>query len=176
MLFVEFYLGRRGRKTLKPILTWILIADGAQARVFEFKGPGKPLNLIEGGEFHHINEPSRKLVSTKQGRVFNSPDAMRHAMEFPTDPHEYEKQKFMQELAHFLEERAIKGHFDRLVLVAPPKSLGYIRASLKTHSSSKVYRELAKDLTSLKTQDLPKHLEEILPTGNIHWETNGFSR
>ena len=75
---------------MKSNSLWILVADGARARLFCYHGPNEILQLVENGEFSHINKPSRELVSTKRGRVFHSADSSRSAMERPTDPHEHD--------------------------------------------------------------------------------------
>ena len=36
---------------MKKTVTWVLIADGAQARVLENTGPGKGLRQVEGLDF-----------------------------------------------------------------------------------------------------------------------------
>ena len=36
---------------MKPVVTWVLVADGNQAKVFEHGGPGKGLTAVEGLQF-----------------------------------------------------------------------------------------------------------------------------
>lgn len=146
--------------------TWIVVADGAAARILAYQGPRNPLKPVE--EFTHINEPSRELVTNKRGRVFqsadntrfNMTDTARSAMENPTDPHEHEKQVFAREIAEFLEEN--RKAFDRLILAAAPKVLGDLRTLLTEEIRAGISAELDKDLTKIADEDLPEHLQEVL--------------
>ena len=51
-------------------------------------------------------------------------------MEPPTDPQRYAKYEFARELAERLEEAVHAHRFERLVLVAAPKTLGDLRELL----------------------------------------------
>ncbi len=115
---------------MKPVKTWILIADGARARILLNEGPGKGLKPALDHEFATVHAPTRELGSDRPGRVHDRFGPGRHAMEPPADWHEYEKQTFAAEIARLLEEEAQKGSFDRLVVVAPPKTLGELRRTL----------------------------------------------
>ena len=83
-------------------------------------------------------------------------------MEPPTDPQRYAKYAFARELAERLEEAAHGHRFDRLVLVAAPKTLGDLRELLPDPVKTKVVAEIDKDLTGVPLRDLPKHLEAVL--------------
>ena len=52
--------------------------------------------------------------------------------------------------------------FDRLVLVAPPQTLGELRIALKKRTSARITAELAKNLTNVPIHDLPGHLDGVL--------------
>jgi protein required for attachment to host cells len=139
---------------------WILVADGARARLFTYCGPNKPPELVNDGEFTHINVPSREIAQEKRGRVFHSADGSRSAMERPSDPHEYEKVRFAAELANILASR--QGAFDRLILVAAPKMLGHLRQHLPDVVTKKVVGELNKDLTNVNSRELLLHLRDLV--------------
>jgi hypothetical protein len=71
---------------MKPTRTWILIADGARARVVENLGPGKGVSEVAGMEFSQPAERNRDIMSDRPGRSFESADNARHGMEPPSDP------------------------------------------------------------------------------------------
>ncbi len=48
---------------MKPIITWIVIADGAHARVLENAGPGKGLSSLDNLTFEGEHVPARGLQS-----------------------------------------------------------------------------------------------------------------
>jgi protein required for attachment to host cells len=145
-----------------PATTWILIADGSRARLFANQGRGTGLKPALDQEFIGVNRPSREIGSDQPGRAFDSAGFGRHAMEPPTDPHRYEKQRFANAIAGILDDARSKGVFDRLVVVAPPQALGDLRSQLSEGLRKVVAAELAKDLTKVPVHQLADHLREIV--------------
>jgi protein required for attachment to host cells len=115
---------------MKPTRTWILIADGARARVVENLGPGKGVSEVPGMEFSQPAERNRDIMSDRPGRTFESANNSRHGMEPPSDPKRMAEADFVAGLASMLDEKLKAGAFDRLVLVAAPQALGDIRKAL----------------------------------------------
>ncbi len=137
---------------------WILLADGAKAKCYQYHGPNTPLEKIKS--FSHVNELSQNLVTTKRGRMPDPGQGQRSAMERPTDPHEHEKHVFARELSEWLEEQ--RQQFDRLILAASPNVLGDLRQLLSDKVKTKISDELDKDLTNIPEPELPKHLQPVL--------------
>ena len=147
---------------MKPTRSWIVVADGAKARIFENHGPGKGLSARPKEEMHHALPPSRDIDADRPGRSYDRMGPGRHAMEPPTDAHREEKRRFADELAHHLNAAAQNGSFDRLILVAAPKTLGDLRQALGKDAAAKLDGELSKDLTQIPDHDLPGHLGEVI--------------
>jgi protein required for attachment to host cells len=147
---------------MKPTITWILIADGARARIFVNNGPGKGVAALEGAEFSADHRPDREIMSDKPGRTFESAGTMRHAIEPRQDPHRELKRSFAERLAGMLDQKLATKEFDRVVLVAPPVTLGDLRSALSAPVRAAVYAELDKDLTKTPAAELPKHLGEVM--------------
>ena len=144
--------------------TYVLIADGARARLFVVEEGTAVLKPALGQEFIGTNLPSREIASDRPGRSFDSAGSGRHAMEPPTDPHRHAERVFAQEVAAVLEDARQKNAFQRLVVVAPPKALGDLRGEFSVALRNRVIAELHKDLTKVAIHDLPSHLAEILRT------------
>jgi len=147
---------------MKPFRTWILIADGARARVVVNDGPGSGIRELEGGEFGQPDPPSREMGSDRPGRTFNSTGSVRHALAPRADPHRRSETQFAATLADYLDQAIRREAFDRLIIVAPPVCLGDLRAGLSEAVKGKVTAELNKDLTKVPNQDLVKHLDEVI--------------
>ena len=143
-------------------VTWILIADGARARLFTNKGRGTGLEPALDQEFIGNKLQSRDLTSDKPGRTFDSSGQGRHSMEPPTDPHRHEQQLFANNLCDLLDEKQKEDSFDRLILVAPPKTLGDLRMGCSKAVTARIAGELNKDLTKTSVHELPKHLSELI--------------
>jgi protein required for attachment to host cells len=147
---------------MKNKVTWILVADGARARLLVNEGYNSGLEPALAEEFIADNRPSGDLVSDRPGRTFDRGGQGRHAMESPTDPHRHEQQIFAQSLAHLLEEQRLKRSYDQLIIVAPPKALGDLRAEFTKAVSDMVINELNKDLTKTAIHDLPSHFTDFI--------------
>lgn len=147
---------------MKPTRSWIVIADGAQARILENHGPGKGLVPLPSEEMHKAPRPTREINTDRPGRSHDRVGPGRHAMESPSDAHREEKRRFADLLGEHLNEAVLKHRYDRLILVAPPKMLGDLRQSLSKEAAAKIDGELTKDLTKVSDHDLPDHLGEVI--------------
>jgi protein required for attachment to host cells len=141
---------------IKAVTTWILVADGARAKVYQNKGPGTGLAETRFPEMVGMHEPTRSINADREG--YNVQGTMVHS----ADPHREQKRTFARDVAEFLERQVQARAFDRLVLVAPAKTLGDLRSALDDDVANRVVSELAKDLTHANVRDLPKHLEDVL--------------
>lgn len=148
---------------MRPIITWIVVADGVRARLFANTGVGKGIAPILDREFVGTNLPNREIGSDQPGRTFDRAGVGgRHRMEPPTDPHRHEKRVFAHEMAQRLDEARKARAFDRLVVVAPPETLGDLRAEFGRPLQDMVTAEMAKNLTKLPVHQLPDYLGEVL--------------
>ncbi|MGH6939755.1 host attachment protein [Hypericibacter sp.] len=146
---------------MKPIVTWVLVADGKSASILSYNGPGHRLTLVPGMTFKTELHASRDLGTDKPGRVQESGYSAHHSVETP-DYHRIEKTVFAQHLAHRLDAAIESGECKRLVLVAPPQTLGELRMALTPKAREHVIGEVHKDLTHLGPQDVATHLEKVL--------------
>ncbi|MGB5215433.1 MAG: host attachment protein [Anderseniella sp.] len=147
---------------MKPVRTWILLADGTRARIVCNTGPGKGLEEVRGMEFEGDNSRSGDIMADRPGRTFDSAGANRHAMEPHSDPQREAKRSFAAELVATLQDQLQDQAFDRLVLVAAPATLGDIRKALPKPLLAVVYAEIAKDLVHIPNQELGDHLADVL--------------
>jgi protein required for attachment to host cells len=147
---------------MKPTVTWIVVADGARARAFENRGPGKGLVPISGFNLDEPHLRDRDIEADKPGRAYSSVGYGRSAMEPPTDPSDYREAIFARKLAGMLRARFENGAFDRLILAADPTALGNLREALNAELDKTIMAELPKDLTKVPLNDLPKHFDGML--------------
>jgi len=147
---------------MKKTVTWILIADGTQARVLEHAGPGKGLANVKDLEWSITPLQTQDIEADKPGRGFASTGSKRSAMEPRTDPAAHREAEFVRGVAAELEKKAKAGTYDRLVIAAAPIALGNLRKALSEHVKKTVVAELDKDLTNLPTPQLEKHLDGII--------------
>ena len=147
---------------MKPIVTWVLVADGAYAQVFEHGGPGKGLTAIK--ELHFEQEPlrARDINSDRPGRHAGGGVGNRSGME-EADPVDVREQRFVKSVAEKLETMRQQGRFDRLIIAAAPSALGDLRPALSDQVKQTIMAELPKDLTNVPNGQLERHFEQLLP-------------
>jgi protein required for attachment to host cells len=147
---------------MKPTRTWVLIADGARARILQSNGPGHPLQAIERLVFAGDHAATHDLVTDRQGRSFSSHGPGRSAIEPHSDPHRKLKTDFANTLANILAQELADRSYDRLVVVASPIMLGDLRAAFLDPVRKRIMGEVAQDLTKLPNSEVAQHLEHVL--------------
>jgi protein required for attachment to host cells len=152
---------KTGETSMKPTRTWVLIADGARARILQNDGPGKGLHEVEGCVFHSDHAATHEIMSDREGRSHSSVGPGRSAIEAHSDPHRELKKKFAHQLAAVLASKLREKAYDRLVIVAAPSALGDLRAALSDQVRAKVTGEVAKDLTKTPDGEVAGHLKDV---------------
>jgi len=147
---------------VKPIKTCILVADGAHARAFLNDGPGHGISELSEYAANIDLKASRDIDADRPGRTFDSGGQGRHAMESPTDSQRHVKDEFARTLAEKINAAITAGTFDRLVLVAPPATLGDLRQHLSKQSIQNIHGELARNLTQANETDILVQLGSVL--------------
>ena len=147
---------------IRKCRTWVVVANGTTARALENEGVGKGLNPAPAFEMSVESPPTREQGSDRPGRVHDRFGPGRHAMEPKADWHRRDKALFAKAVAKRIESSARDGRFDRLVLIAPPKAMGDIRAALDRHVRDLVTGEVTKDLTHGDLAEIEKHLGDVL--------------
>jgi protein required for attachment to host cells len=145
-------------------MTWILVAHEAGARVFEARGRGKGLELLDTIEHPEGRARDRDLASDRPGRSFrkDSGDARRAAMSRAEGPHDRAVSDFARALADRLRRARVANQYDRLVLVAPPRFLGLLRSTLDGPTAHLVVGSMDKDLAMKNETELVDHLREMV--------------
>lgn len=148
---------------MKQKRTWIVIADGAKARILQNTGRMEGVHQLPDSEFHDSHPPSREIMSERQPRVHESVGAARHAIELRTDPHEYRKQQFLMRLAEHLERAWQHGDFEKLIVVAPATALGELRKQFSPSLHKCLLAEIAHDYAHQSNDYVYQHIKDNLP-------------
>jgi protein required for attachment to host cells len=143
-------------------LTWILIANNTNARLFTADTPSSSLTEVE--DFTHAESRlhDRELTTDLPGKI-KGDGGGGHAFEQPTDPKKHEEQVFAYELAKYLDKAHNNGKFEQLLLVAEPSFLGLLREELSDAVKKTVCFELDKNIVKSSLADIRAHLPEYLP-------------
>lgn len=138
--------------------TWILIANAAEARLFEAAAEDGP--LVERAGFRSPESRLHGIEFTRDRafRVQESATPARHGIEPRQDPHDKVSVDFARELAAVLQHGRNEHDYQRLVLVAPPRFLGQLRQALDTQVARRVVDSRDKDLVNAS----PAEIEALL--------------
>jgi protein required for attachment to host cells len=147
---------------MKPTVTWVLLADGAQAKVFAHSGPGTGLTPVLDLLFEEEPLKASEIMADKPGRSFASQGQGRSAMEYHSDPVQVREARFVKSVAEALERKRQESAFSRLIIAAAPTALGDLRGAMSDGLKDTVVAEMPKNLTNLPTPQVEKHFKDML--------------
>ncbi len=135
--------------------TWILVGDASRARIFAFDKEDGPWVLV--AEIDHPPGRARTsdLVTDRAGRQRE----IGPPLEGRTDPAEQESHRFAEKLGHLVGKGFDEHRYARLLLVAPPRFLGYLRGVLREPVLRHVVRSTDKDYTHHEVRELRRLLD-----------------
>ncbi|CCW19906.1 hypothetical protein EBBID32_42770 [Sphingobium indicum BiD32] len=125
----------------------ILVADGRKMLFFRNRGDAAMPSLETEQVEKQDNPADRDQGSDTPGRAFNSIGSHRSAMS-ETNFHDLEEERFAAQAADILKHRAFANDFEKLIIVAPPGTLGEMRKHYHKEVESRLTGEIAKDLVN----------------------------
>jgi protein required for attachment to host cells len=135
--------------------TWVLVADGEKALFLRNDGGGADPALTVARVEQQDNPKQADQVTDRPGRRADVGAGQRSAME-ETDWHQLAKDRFAAEMSDILVRMVRRGRIARLVLVAPPRSLGELRGQLDDSVLKIVVAEIPKTLTGHSLPEIRK--------------------
>ena len=152
-----------------PHNAFVMVADGRKLLFFRNEGDAAHPNLqVEHAE-ERVNPADRDQKTDAAGGASSTqsgPGAPRiaqggsnHAQgsgaQFApsrgtfeeTDFHQLEEDRFAADAAEMLKKRALANDFEKLIIVAPPRTLGELRKHYHKEVESRLVAEIDKDLT-----------------------------
>lgn len=154
----------------------VLVADGRKMLFLRNEGDGEFPNLTVEDAQEHPNPKTGDQATDSAGRSASSSSTgttsaggvgngegghsspARSSIE-PTDFHQLEEDRFAAEVAEMLRKRALARKFDKLIVVAPPRTLGELRKHYHKEVEDRLLHELAKDLTNHPMSDIEAALK-----------------
>ncbi len=139
-------------------ITWFCVADAGHVRIKDATVLKPPLPTVTTLR-HEIYEHGRYQEPPK---TQESATLERHAITDAESPVRREKREFAHVVADYLDEAAKRGAYQRLVLAAPPKFLGDLRAALGSKARALVAGEIDKDLAKESDAELAERVSELV--------------
>jgi protein required for attachment to host cells len=126
-----------------PAGSWVVVADGNGARLFRNAGDGKTLSLRQEAVLEPVN------INDEGPSGVAPPEQTGQQLEEAT---------FAKQLANRLNEAALAGEFEHLVVVADPQTLGQMRPLLHKETLQRQVGEVVKTLTTTPLADIERAL------------------
>ena len=128
-----------------PAGTLVVVADGEGARVFRNvangNGEGLTLKQFDLLELMNMNDDGPAGVQPAE-----------------STGQQIDEATFAKQLALRLNDGALKGEYEHLVLIADPQTLGQMRPLLHKETRQRLLGEIAKTLTNSPLQDIERAL------------------
>jgi protein required for attachment to host cells len=140
----------------------VLVADGGRARLFSYRSQERVLKLKNSFQSDSIHSPSRDLESDRSGRAFNVKGPGGHTKSPPGNKHDRAELDFAKSLAEQLSAALTKNEFDRIILIADPRTMGNIRQFINRPASSQVFAEVNLNLTSSSEASIEERLHRLV--------------
>lgn len=144
-------------------ITWVAVADGEKALILRnVDTDAKPdLRILSAREIN--NPPNRDQAAARPGRVNDGRAGSARKSAFAeTDFHKLGEIQFARELSSRLNAAASVDAFDRLIIIAPPATLGELRSHYSAKLRERLAAEIDKDLTRHPVEDIELQVASAL--------------
>lgn len=131
--------------------TWILIADGREARILEVLGKdqGFQERAISGGHRPPFGAIVDGAVPSPAPEARTSATSALEAL-------------FASQLGSMLAGYSRDDHFDRLIVIAPSPMLIQLRKMIPADVREKVVAEIERDLTAIPFSEISRCLDDVV--------------
>jgi protein required for attachment to host cells len=127
-------------------ITWVIVADGGRARVFQTRGLALDLQEIED----LVNtEGHRTGLTDKEAEVLDR-DEQKEKLE----------SKFSKRVADYLEQGRLHQKYHRLIIAAEAKFLGMVRADLSEETHRLIFEQVSEDFSELDVDEIQTRLRK----------------
>jgi protein required for attachment to host cells len=125
----------------------VFVTDGCKALFLRNDGDSDFPDLRLLQRWEQSLPPDRDFKSSGPGRTFGSyGHGSRRSSYQETDFHALAEAEFAAHAAEFLNEKAQSQGIEKLIIVAPPRTLGLVRKGLCREAEQRLFAEIPKDL------------------------------
>jgi protein required for attachment to host cells len=135
----------------------VLVGDGRKALFLRNRGTPVHPQLVLENQIEQDNPPTREQGTDRPGRKPGTDGVSQSAIE-ETDQHQRAEPRFAVSIAKRLYEMGHAHQYQALVVVAPPRMLGDLRAALHPEVTQRIVGEVPKDLLSQSIPELTRLL------------------
>ncbi|HVU29098.1 MAG TPA: host attachment family protein [Sphingomicrobium sp.] len=138
----------------------VLVADGTKVLFLRNHGDENQIDLRTESHDARQDRKDRYFRTDAPGTVKQS-FGFGHSTYEETDFHEQEEIRWIKDAAEELKKRALRGDFDALAIVAPPKALGVLKKYLHGEVEKRIVCTVNKEMSGRPIPDI-----EVLLNGH----------
>ena len=131
----------------------VLVADGRKMLFFRNQGDENQIDLRTESHDARQDRKDRYFKTDAPGTEKQSFGYGRSTYE-ETDFHQLEEDRWIKDAAEELKARALRGDFEALAIVAPPKALGILKKCLHKEVERRVVCTLNKEMSGRSIPDI----------------------
>jgi len=136
----------------------VIVADGRKSLFFRNEGDAAFPKFAIEEKAEHENPAHHEQASDTAGMSMKTKDGHGGSMR-EVDFHQQEEDRFAADTAATLRDRALRGEFESLVVVAPPKTLSELRKHYHKEVERRLVAEIPKDLVNMPVPEIEKILQ-----------------
>jgi len=136
----------------------VLVADGRKLLFFRNRGDENQIDLRTEAHEARQDRRDREIKSDAPGTTKQSAGYGRSTYEEP-DFHQQEEDRWIDEAADELKVRVLRGDFDALAIIAPPKALGVLRKKLHKEVEKRIVCTVNKEMSGRPIPDIEALLD-----------------
>ena len=141
----------------------VLVADGRKMLFFRNQGDENQIDLRTEAHDEREDRKDRELKTDAPGTAaarFSSGGADTYRPAYSeTDFHQQEEDRWIEDAAEELKKRALRGDFEALAIVAPPKALGHLRKNLHKEVERRIVCTVNKEMSGRPIPDIEALLD-----------------
>jgi protein required for attachment to host cells len=140
---------------------WVVVGDAASAKIYESDALLQELTLVDDIRVSHDRV---QHLDANGHSTTHLPGSGQGGAQAEHDPHKMTEERFARAVAQSMNDAEGHHRFERLIVVAPPRFLGDLRAALSHTASKRVVASIHHDWTRLSGRDLAEQLRKNMPS------------
>ena len=131
----------------------VLVADGRKMLFFRNHGDENQIDLRTEAHDERDDRKDREIKTDAPGGIHQSA-GYGHSTYEETDFHQQEEDRWIKDAADELKARALRGDFEALAVVAPPKALGVLKKCLHKEVARRIVCAVNKEMSGRPIPDI----------------------
>ncbi|MFL6760614.1 host attachment family protein [Sphingomonas sp.] len=144
----------------------VLVADGRKMLFFRNHGDENQIDLRTEAHGARRDRKDREIKTDAPGTAKQSFGYGRSTYE-EADFQQQEEDRWIKDAADELKSRVLRGDFDALAIVAPPKALGVLKKCLHKEVARRIVSTINKEMSGRPVPDIEALLESETAAGDL---------